>query len=70
MKGMELLPVETELKQEKTRTQVTGTFGEIPGALAGLSGQSVRGYEIHMGSTRYGGSIVDSESVRQHSCDR
>ena len=64
MKGMELLPVETELKQEKTRTQVTGTFGEIPGALAGLSGQSVRGYEIHMGSTRYSGSIVD-ESVRE-----
>ena len=29
MKGMGLLPAATELKQEKTRTQVTGTFGEI-----------------------------------------
>ena len=55
MKGMGLLPAATELKQEKTRTQVTGTFGEISGALSGLSGKSVRGYEIHM----------DSENVRQ-----
>ena len=54
MKGMGLLPAATELKQEKTRTQVTGTFGEISGALSGLSGKSVRGYEIHMGSTGYG----------------
>ena len=37
MKGMGLLPAATELKQEKTRTQVTGTFGEISGALSGLS---------------------------------
>lgn len=65
MKGMGLLPAATELKQEKTRTQVTGTFGEISGALSGLSGKSVRGYEIHMGSTGYGGSIADSENVRQ-----
>jgi adenosylcobyric acid synthase len=59
MKGMGLLPAATELKQEKTRTQVTGTFGEISGALSGLSGKSVRGYEIHMGN------IGDSENVRQ-----
>ena len=65
MKGMGLLPAATELKQEKTRTQVTGTFGEISGALSGLSGKSVRGYEIHMGSTGDSGSIVDSENVRQ-----
>lgn len=65
MKGMGLLPAATELKQEKTRTQVTGTFGKISGALSGLSGKSVRGYEIHMGSTGYGGSIADSENVRQ-----
>ncbi len=65
MKGMGLLPAVTELKQEKTRTQVTGTFGKISGALSGLSGKSVRGYEIHMGSTGYSGNIVDSENVRQ-----
>lgn len=65
MKGMGLLPAATELKQEKTRTQVTGTFGEISGALSGLSGKSVRGYEIHMGSTGDSGNIGDSENVRQ-----
>ena len=65
MKGMGLLPAATELKQEKTRTQVTGTFGEISGALSGFSGKSVRGYEIHMGSTVDSESIVDSENVRQ-----
>ena len=65
MKGMGLLPAVTELKQEKTRTQVTGIFGEISGALSGLSGKSVRGYEIHMGSTVDSGSAVDSENVRQ-----
>lgn len=63
MKGMGLLPAATELKQEKTRTQVTGTFGEISGALSGLSGKSVRGYEIHMGSTGYSGSNVDNRST-------
>ena len=63
MKGMGLLPAATELKQKKTRTQVTGTFGEISGALSGLSGKSVRGYEIHMGSTIDSGSNVDNRST-------
>ena len=51
MKGMELLPVATELKKEKTRTQVTGSFGKLEGVLSELSGKKIHGYEIHMGST-------------------
>ena len=51
MTGMELLSVKTELGQEKTRTQVAGSFGRLPGVLSGLSGQSISGYEIHMGNT-------------------
>ncbi len=70
MKGMGLLPAVTELKQEKTRTQVTGTFGEISGALSGLSGKSVRGYEIHMGSTVDSGSAGDSGSIVDRECVR
>ena len=70
MKGMGLLPAATELKQEKTRTQVTGTFGKISGALSGLSGKSVRGYEIHMGSTGYAGSAGDSGSIVDKECVR
>ncbi len=51
MAGMELLQVKTELGQEKMRTQVTGSFGRLPGVLSGLSGQNISGYEIHMGNT-------------------
>ena len=51
MAGMELLPLVTELHVEKTRTQVTGSFGTLTGLLSGLSGQKISGYEIHMGST-------------------
>lgn len=57
MTGMELLPLMTELQEEKTRTQVTGSFGTLTGPLLGLSGQKISGYEIHMGSTE----CVDAE---------
>ena len=57
MTGMELLPLMTELQEEKTRTQVTGSFGTLTGPLSGLSGQKISGYEIHMGSTE----CVDAE---------
>lgn len=53
IRGIGLLPVETVFTKRKTRTQVTGTFGKLTGALAGLSGMGLEGYEIHMGSTRY-----------------
>ena len=38
LRGMELLPLETEMEQEKTRTQVDGTFEELTGVLSVLSG--------------------------------
>ena len=38
LRGMELLPMETEMEQEKTRTQVDGTFEELTGVLSVLSG--------------------------------
>lgn len=57
MTGMELLPLMTELQEEKTRTQVTGSFGTLTGPLLGLSRQKISGYEIHMGSTE----CVDAE---------
>lgn len=55
LRGMGLLPVETVFTKEKTRTRVIGTFGALTGALAGLSGMELEGYEIHMGSTRSAG---------------
>ena len=52
MRGMELLPVVTVLKEEKRRRQVSGVINEVRGALSALSGQPYDGYEIHMGETR------------------
>lgn len=52
LRGMELLPVDTEYGEEKTRTRVFGTLGQFDGAFSGLSGMEVEGYEIHMGVTK------------------
>lgn len=52
LRGMELLPMETEMEREKTRTQVEGTFEEMTGVLSVLSGVKMTGYEIHMGASR------------------
>ncbi|MDE6214713.1 MAG: cobyric acid synthase [Lachnospiraceae bacterium] len=51
MKGMELLPVATELRREKIRRQVRGTVDQMKGVFAALSGLHFEGYEIHMGRT-------------------
>lgn len=49
MRGMELLPVTTELSEQKITTQVTGMIGVAAGDFACLSGKQIKGYEIHMG---------------------
>lgn len=55
LRGMELLPVKTELKKQKKRCQVEGKIGTLPGIFSELSGCSYQGYEIHMGSTHIDG---------------
>jgi adenosylcobyric acid synthase len=47
--GMGLLPVSTEFAAEKQRTRVSAAALTVEGALAGLSGAALEGYEIHMG---------------------
>ena len=54
IKGMGLLPMDTVFAEKKTRTRVEGTFGELDGAFAKLSGTALEGYEIHMGQTTLG----------------
>ena len=49
---MGLIPMDTVFAAQKTRTQVTGVFENIPGDLAELSGTALSGYEIHMGITK------------------
>ncbi len=53
MRGMELLPVATELKDNKVRSQVKGCFNELEGLFSCLSGLEYCGYEIHMGQTKW-----------------
>ena len=52
IRGMGLLPLETDFEEEKIRTRSEGAFGELDGLLAALSGKCISGYEIHMGRTR------------------
>ena len=66
IRGMELLPVSTVLRGEKTRCQVQGKINELKGILAPLTGGSFEGYEIHMGQTFYEEmerSVAVSENV-------
>ena len=49
MKGMELLPIITELQHKKVRRQVHGTVNKLEGFFSVLSGLEFDGYEIHMG---------------------
>ncbi|MBI2863095.1 MAG: cobyric acid synthase, partial [Chloroflexi bacterium] len=52
MAGLGLLDVETEFAPEKTTSQVTAVVTGDRGLLAGSTGETVDGYEIHMGQTR------------------
>lgn len=52
IRGMELLPVVTELEEEKVRCQVEGRLHEVEGIFSNLSGLEYVGYEIHMGRTK------------------
>lgn len=51
LQGMGLLPVRTELKQEKVRTRTEGRLDSLEGIFSSLSGMEYTGYEIHMGRT-------------------
>lgn len=51
IRGMGLLPMETVFAGQKTRTRMTGTFGQVKGILYNLSNVTIDGYEIHMGVT-------------------
>lgn len=62
LRGMELLPVVTELKPEKRRCQVRGILDAVPGIFAGLSGKAYRGYEIHMGRSFRVGETASSDT--------
>lgn len=59
IRGMELLPIVTELKKDKVRCQVEGMLNTLAGSLSVLSGLAYSGYEIHMGQN----SLVENGKV-------
>ena len=50
----------------KTRTRVSGTFGQVEGELSELSGVELEGYEIHMGVTRLHEGASPLTTIRDH----
>ena len=52
MDGLDLLPIETVFGGEKATHQARAQIVNGPGWLANLRGQTVEGYEIHMGRTQ------------------
>lgn len=57
IQGMGLLPVVTHYEPEKMRRQNAGIVSQLTGIFQGLSGKTVRGYELHMGR-----SLSEAES--------
>jgi adenosylcobyric acid synthase len=51
VEGLGLLPVETTFVGEKATFQVRATIRAASGWIASLKGQTIQGYEIHMGRT-------------------
>lgn len=49
--GLALLELETVMEREKNTLQYEGELTECSGLLMGLSGEKVKGYEIHQGVT-------------------
>lgn len=52
IEGMGLLPIDTQFRQEKSRTQVQAEIAAAAGAFQSLKGLTADGYEIHMGESR------------------
>lgn len=70
LRGMGLLPVNTTLTREKTRSQVQGELGNLSGMLQCLSGFPFAGYEIHMGQTEFDKEpgVAVAEIQQQQTC--
>jgi adenosylcobyric acid synthase len=65
--GLGLLPVETRFASVKATHRIVARIGEAPGWMSELGGQTVQGYEIHMGRT--GGARPWLEIFRQGARD-
>ena len=50
--GLGVFPAETEIREEKTLKQTSATVKNGGEMFAGIEGEEITGYEIHMGQTR------------------
>ncbi len=69
IRGMGLLPVNTEFEAEKVRTQTSGRIGRLRGHLQGLSGKKISGYEIHMGNSCLQGEKAQAFAILREKQD-
>ena len=51
IRGIGLLPIETDYEEAKVTRQIGGSVAALDGCMAGLQGAALSGYEIHMGRT-------------------
>ncbi|SDB05834.1 adenosylcobyric acid synthase (glutamine-hydrolysing) [Pseudobutyrivibrio sp. YE44] len=65
IRGLELLPLETQLNGQKYRSQTEDCFDDLTGPYENLSGLNFVGYEIHNGNTIISGdncpSVVEQD---------
>ncbi|MBE5901763.1 MAG: cobyric acid synthase [Lachnospiraceae bacterium] len=58
VRGMELLPITTILRQKKKTGQTRGKFSKVDGIFKELTGMDYVGYEIHMGRSALEGETL------------
>jgi adenosylcobyric acid synthase len=63
--GLGLLPLVTVFEVDKTVRHTQAKFGSVQGPWAGLSGVSVRGYEIHHGQTQQHAGLAQAGVMAQ-----
>ncbi len=63
LNGMKLLPHNTVFSGEKVRKSETGTLAAVDGIFADLSGKTYTGYEMHMGTSKASGNIINQGNV-------
>lgn len=63
--GLGLLPLVTVFEADKTVRHTQASFGPVQGPWAGLTGVTVRGYEIHHGQTQQHAGLAQAGELAQ-----
>ena len=63
IRGMELLDIETEIREDKVRKQVAEKISFPKGVFENIRDKEIEGYEIHMGETNGSGETVHGDGL-------